>query len=209
MPGFFRGMLDRAGVGEGATRDDFSRGFERMREERERGESGDGGRDDRDRPSQDRAGYKPAERPRVTLDLPDAYRDRDEDGDGQIGLYEWRDWDRTRIDEFLLLDRNGDGFLTPKELAAASGESPGGSPQEASQGASARPSGGFDENDPEVRRGRQFFGMLDANRDGRVNPGEWSASRRLRPQFEEAGARLDRDISESEFLSTYLKTVRR
>ena len=56
-------------------------------------------------------------KPRVTKDLPDEYRDRDKNGDGQIGLYEW---DRKAFAQFYELDRNGDGLLTPDELVAAS-----------------------------------------------------------------------------------------
>ena len=129
MPGFFRGMVERAGIREGASRDDFSRGMDRVRQEfQERRESGDSGRggDDRGRGddrSSGRSGYKPAEKPRVTLDLPEGFRERDSDEDGQIGLYEWREWDRASVDEFLLLDRNGDGFLTPRELAPADEDS--------------------------------------------------------------------------------------
>jgi hypothetical protein len=37
----------------------------------------------------------------------------DQDGDGQIGLYEWP---REKLAEFQKLDSNKDGFLTPEEL---------------------------------------------------------------------------------------------
>ncbi len=46
--------------------------------------------------------------------LPEAYRSLDKNKDGQIGLYEW---DRAKYAEFKKLDKNGDGFLTPLELA--------------------------------------------------------------------------------------------
>lgn len=45
--------------------------------------------------------------------LPSSYQSYDRDRDGQIGLYEWP---RARIREFLELDKNRDGFLTPIEL---------------------------------------------------------------------------------------------
>lgn len=217
IPGPFRDMLERSGIREGASRDDFTRGFERMREAREGRDSSDG--DSGNSRVASREGYTPAERPRVTIDLPDTFRALDLDGDGQIGFYEWRTWDRSRIDEFFFLDTNGDGFLTPKELMAAGLPDSGGRPSDTGFG---RPSSDFrpsadtnrssDSNDeyddtPEVRQGRRFFEMLDTNRDGRVNPDEWSASRRLKPLFEEAGARLDRDMSEQEFLDIYLETL--
>lgn len=59
---------------------------------------------------------KPAERPRVTVDLPATYVPLDANKDGQVALHEWN---RARLAEFLLLDRNRDGFLTPRELVAA------------------------------------------------------------------------------------------
>ncbi len=48
-----------------------------------------------------------------TAVLPEAYRSRDKNGDGQIGLYEW---ERSKFAEFRKLDKNHDGFLTPQEL---------------------------------------------------------------------------------------------
>ncbi len=64
----------------------------------------------------------PPIKPRVKKDaggaplrLPSEYAQYDRDRDGQIGLYEWP---RRRIAEFLKLDKNQDGFLTPRELGA-------------------------------------------------------------------------------------------
>ena len=50
---------------------------------------------------------------RSLVELPGQYRGYDDDGDGQVGLYEWP---RERIPDFLRLDKNNDGFLTIKEL---------------------------------------------------------------------------------------------
>lgn len=54
----------------------------------------------------------------VTLRLPEQYRSKDRDGDGQIGLYEWS---RSDFATFRKLDRDGDGFLTAAELIKAGG----------------------------------------------------------------------------------------
>ncbi len=49
--------------------------------------------------------------------LPAWFEQLDTDRDAQVGLYEWRASGRP-IEEFLKMDRNGDGFLTPEEVLA-------------------------------------------------------------------------------------------
>jgi Ca2+-binding EF-hand superfamily protein len=69
------------------------------------------------------AATEPKEEPRPTVfragklppGLPDWFRQLDTDGDGQIGLYEWRAGGRA-VDEFIRMDRNDDGFVTPEEV---------------------------------------------------------------------------------------------
>src|SRR5262245_61047678 len=60
---------------------------------------------------------KPPEKPRTRwqrpLQLPEQYRSRDTDKDGQIGMYEWP---KTDFATFRKLDLNRDGFLTAEEL---------------------------------------------------------------------------------------------
>jgi Ca2+-binding EF-hand superfamily protein len=62
--------------------------------------------------------------------LPDWFAQLDTDGDGQIGLYEWRKAGRP-VDEFTRMDLDGDFLLTPQELlsflAEQSGNRSGGS----------------------------------------------------------------------------------
>ncbi|MDQ3329030.1 MAG: hypothetical protein M3552_00010, partial [Planctomycetota bacterium] len=217
-----------AGIKEGSSREDFTKGFERAREEmqgRRESDGDDRGRsDDRSRNSSS-SGYTPAKRDRVTMDLPESFADRDVDRDGQIGLYEWREWDRTRVDEFFFFDRNGDGFLTPAELAAVDGgneeEERGGSdrgrsrePERPSQPrpqppqAIAAVSTSLDESDANVRQGRMYFSVLDANRDGRASVEELGKLKKLRPMFEEAGVRLDQDMTGDEFVANYAKAAK-
>jgi Ca2+-binding EF-hand superfamily protein len=51
-------------------------------------------------------------------DLPGWFKQLDLDGDGQIGLYEWRRAGKS-VEEFMAMDRNGDGFLTVEEVLYA------------------------------------------------------------------------------------------
>ncbi len=52
---------------------------------------------------------------KLPKELPAWFQQLDTDGDGQIGLYEWKNSGRT-LEEFQKIDRNGDGFLTPDEV---------------------------------------------------------------------------------------------
>ncbi|MFO0879576.1 MAG: hypothetical protein U0840_19700 [Gemmataceae bacterium] len=52
---------------------------------------------------------------KLPRDLPGWFTDNDKDKDGQIGLYEWKQ-DGRDVNEFLTMDANGDGFLTPEEM---------------------------------------------------------------------------------------------
>src|SRR5207253_1806914 len=52
---------------------------------------------------------------KLPKELPAWFRQIDTDGDAQIGLYEWKTSGRA-IEEFVRMDRNGDGFLTVDEV---------------------------------------------------------------------------------------------
>lgn len=85
------------------------------------GRSGDLNRSDSRSDRNSTSAPKKKERTPITARLPDSYLSKDTDRDGQIGLYEWS---RADLEGFRKLDRNGDGFLTPRELAVTSGTSP-------------------------------------------------------------------------------------
>jgi hypothetical protein len=59
----------------------------------------------------------------VAPKVPDWFLKLDEDGDGQVGLYEWKKAGRS-VAEFLAIDRNKDGFIEAKELLAYMAEHP-------------------------------------------------------------------------------------
>jgi Ca2+-binding EF-hand superfamily protein len=65
----------------------------------------------------------PAPPAAAQANLPDWFASFDTDGDGQVGLYEWKKAGRP-IPEFLAMDRNHDGFLEAKELLAYLAEHP-------------------------------------------------------------------------------------
>ena len=60
---------------------------------------------------------EPSKPVRATVDLNKEFVPHDSDQDGQIGLYEWRKNNPTKLGEFFTMDLNGDGFLTPREIA--------------------------------------------------------------------------------------------
>ncbi|HUG17757.1 MAG TPA: EF-hand domain-containing protein [Planctomycetaceae bacterium] len=195
MPSSFRSSLEKSGVNldRGVSREVFIReipkAFEQMREERERdeerrrddsrrGEEDSRRSDDRSRrePTPDRTPapkavsvYTPRKKVEITVDLPRRFEDGDTDGDGQIGLYEWRKWRPEERAHFKVYDKNGDGFLTPRELlkpptsaeliAAASGTT-------ASVATGTSPAPAAAPSAPSERGDRSFSRGGDRNRRG-------------------------------------------
>lgn len=160
---------------------------------------------------------------RVTKDLPTDYRDKDKNGDGQIGLYEW---DRKAFAQFFDLDRNGDGLLTADELIAATKKSttkssttPSGSASTAIASSSgSRSSAPSDVGKPsaaatptpasaappvEMTAGMKVFVGLDNDRDGKLTEEEWQRSRTARSKFEKAGIAISLPIQQAQFVELY------
>ena len=187
--------------GDGRGPSDYRRDDDRSRDSRY-GSSSRG--DSRSRSS--RSTPKPA--PRVTVDLPEAWKVADLDKDGQIGLYEW---DRKKYQEFFALDTNRDSLLTPREISRASGASP--APSTTAVAAStipatrsnattsakpvaAAPSGTpiaaveYDEKSAEGRWAKYVFGRLDNNKDGAISADEWNGSAKTRDSFKKHNAHM-------------------
>lgn len=249
----------RSSEGErgGGERGGFDpRSFDREREEERRSEESRGrdeGRSD-DRGSSSRSSgsssSKPQPKVRVTLDLQQTFKEGDRDGDGQIGLYEWRQWKgRALGEEFARLDLNGDGFVTPREIeragtapasaavVVATVASPGSAspasasavqtqrapavaPPAATVTAVATPAATvtavaappnpaiaaivIDEANPNVRRYRSQFSLLDRDRSGKITPDEWERSTNIRGRLAEAKANLTEPMDADTFVRNLL-----
>ena len=153
----------------------------------------------------------------ITVKLPDAYKARDVDGDGQIGMYEWP---RADLATFRKLDRNHDGFLTPRELllgaatiasapptttpaaALSTGSTPSSTPAAAT--ATSTPTATTPAPTGVTNSQAQTaFSLLDKDKNGTVSTEEWGRSLTTRPAFEKAGILPQLPITQSEFLILY------
>ncbi len=185
--------------GDGRGPSDYGRGDDRSRDSR----YGSSSRDSRGRSS--RSTPKPA--PRVTVDLPEAWKVADLDKDGQIGLYEW---DRKKYKEFFTLDTNRDSLLTPREISRASGASPAPTAtavaattvtsSRSSSSTAAKPAAApagtpltaaeYDPKSAEGRWAKYVFGRLDKNKDGSLSEDEWNGSAKTRGSFKKHNAQM-------------------
>ena len=159
---------------------------------------------------------------RLTRPLPDGFGELDPNGDGQIGLYEWRRWNRKLTGEFLKLDRNRDGFLEPRELADVDpkqferGEAAAAPLRPVAAATSARgsdpPPAGDGEPAPAIsdrdrKAAERYFTLLDRDRNGRISLEEWEKSSKLKPKFEAVGADLASELTQDAFVAAYGKTL--
>ena len=211
--------------GGGDRRSDESSDRESRREDRDRRGDRDSDRS-RDSSSGSSKSSKKVVKPkeRVTKVLPEDYRSKDKNGDGQIGLYEW---DRSAFAKFYELDRNGDGLLTADELIAAT-KKPSSSKSSGSKSSAATmatPSGsGFsntatvttsDTTTPAVATpsapatpttpAMKVFIGLDSDNDGKLTEEEWKRSRTARTKFEKAGIAISFPIQQAQFAELYKK----
>ncbi|WP_231739972.1 EF-hand domain-containing protein [Thalassoglobus polymorphus] len=251
--GPFKDMLQRAGVdySRGLDQRNFASAYEKVREQREQesrsrrdGDDDSGRREEYERRRREYEQRREEERKkadsakrtptsiafrakeRVTVDIPQQFVEGDDDGDGQIGFYEWKKWKRDEIHLFAAYDRNGDGFLTPRELEKGPVEIPdastaiaasttisgtqqtGATPKtattsKAETAKSEQPS--VDMNTAAARRGESMFRLLDRNRDGQLEEEEWARARTTKPLFEKAGVDLSKPMSKNDFLANYVR----
>ncbi len=163
---------------------------------------------------------KPVPKPRIrwpkALKLPDQYRSRDVDKDGQIGMYEWP---RSDYATFRKLDLNHDGFLTPQELTptssgklaapvvsvtqyppdAAASDTTASKPSPApeSAAASTAPASG------ERSEADRFFELLDKDKNDKVTEEEFKKSFSMPKKFADAGISLVFPVTREEFARQY------
>jgi len=198
------------------TRDAFVKGMA-QRSENDRRSGGDS------RSSRGRG--RPAAPTKVILQLESKFTAFDLNADNQIGLYEW---DRAKLAEFLQLDRNGDGFLTARELddAAAAAVSVTATPQALPTAAgvtsvagtpvtgtagvkvaapvvavSAPPS---ESDSAETRQGKYFFSLTDKDKNGEISSEEWTQSKGVRGMFEKGQIAPILPIKQEAFVAQFL-----
>lgn len=159
-----------------------------------------------------------------TNKLPEAYRAKDKDQDGQIGQYEWPLSD---YKAFRKLDLNGDGFLTAQELTkgakGATEVARRGSSRPSSSTASEKADSKKDASDnssgsssalPDAPSGpppaapknpaETAFKLLDKDpKDGTVSEKEWNKSLMMKPKFDAAGVKVTLPLRKETFLQLY------
>lgn len=240
-PEFLRPQLEAALLNGPVTEDVFRESMPRRDRGRNRpeNESGEPGRVERPgtpapagngAPAANGAPAQP--KPRVSLFLPENYREFDKNQDNQIGLSEW---DRARRSEFISLDRDGDGFLTARELTAppprtnksvlivgqpggarplpVAPQTPAGNGPPATTPAAKTPvviavPGDFptrNNEEPAAREARYTFTLMDNNKNEQIDPDEWKRSRKVRPLFERAGLPGETPMSEETFADLYVR----
>jgi hypothetical protein len=152
------------------------------------------------------------------VDLPANYAAGDGDGDGQIDLFEWRQWKPAEIANFMQMDTNKDGFLTARELIIAENfpsenAAPAAANIVAYQGSASNTTApGSDANGNQgalpgeklsAAEARWVFPRLDKNNNGKIDEDEWKGSKTIRDGFKNAGIKLTLPADQAAFLAAY------
>lgn len=144
--------------------------------------------------------------------LPAQYVARDTNQDGQIGMYEWS---KTDLSTFRRLDIDGDGFITPEELASPGSGTGGGSTTVASTSGSGTsrtgsvakpavaPSG--PPADLKTVAAQGAFDFLDNDKNGQLTEEEWGRGRYAKKLFTEANVVVTFPLAKEKFVETYVK----
>jgi hypothetical protein len=161
--------------------------------------------------------------------LPEQYRSKDTDKDGQIGMYEWP---RSDYRTFRKLDLNHDGFLTADELIR--GPSKGSAPPVVASAAASPPAPAATNSAPSSAApsetpnpdsappaaaapapaaapagsdAERQWDVLDKDKDGKVTEEEWGRSYFARPKFRDAGVAVTFPLARDEFIRLYQQVV--
>ena len=166
---------------------------------------------------------KPASKPPrirrpVTIKLPEQYRSKDINKDGQIGMYEWP---RSDYATFRRLDLNHDGFLTPLELTSSSSRSTlpavALAPTDTSGtvvattttaiATGSAESTGATSPAPSTTGSRseaeRFFEVVDKDKNGKITEEELKRSFLVSKKFSDAGIAAVFPLNRDEFIRLY------
>ncbi len=117
--------------------------------------------------------------------------------------------------QIFALDRNGDGFLTARELddppkpvsTATAGVAPGAAPRSVPGAVPVTPATAaapvVNNDSPEVRRAKYFFSITDKDKNGEISAEEWAASRGIRGMFEKANITAVFPLKEAVFVEQF------
>ncbi len=165
--------------------------------------------------------------PPLPAGLPAWFAERDQDKDGQVGMFEWP---KDELDEFAKADRNGDGYITPEELVkvplvsglaatpapsapapAANGSS---SPDPAATATGATPfmiplggpaTPGVNDDERSRRFAEDTLRRYDRNNDSKLDAQELERTMTLRTNWQQYDANKDSVLDLGE-ITAYMKS---